>query len=418
MRFQRRFFLSGSLCASLAALASCRSRVEVRSEAPGSDSAVPAEGETKPAKTLLVLGGTGFLGPHVVEAALARGYTVTLFNRGKTNAHLFPKLEKLRGDRDGGLDELEAAIAGGRRFDVVLDTSGYVPRIVRASAELLAPAVGHYIFISSISVYATPKVSGLDETAAVAVLEDAAVEEVTGETYGPLKALCEAAAEESMPGRVTTVRPGLIVGPGDPTDRYTYWPARAARGGPMVAPGSPEDPVQYIDVRDLAEWLIVCMERRHLGIYNAVGPASQTTIGALIGACLEAAGGDAQPVWVDAAFLEEHEVMPWVHMPVWVPPSGEDGGLTQVSIAKALALGLSFRPAQATAEDTLAYWSALPEERRAEPKAGLDPAKEAEVLAAWRARPNSGAKRAELRGLHRPSARHHGRALRRSAVEA
>ncbi len=404
MGLQRRLFLSGSLCASLAALASCRPRVEVLSEVPGSDSAVPAGGDAKPTKTLLVLGGTGFLGPHVVEAALARGYTVTLFNRGKTNPHLFPKLEKLRGDRDGGLDELAAAIAGGRRFDVVLDTSGYVPRIVRASAELLAPAVDHYIFISSISVYATPKVHGLDETAAVAVLEDAAVEEITGETYGPLKALCEAAAEEVMPGRVTTVRPGLIVGPGDPTDRYTYWPARVARGGPMVAPGSPQDPVQYIDVRDLADWLTVCMERRHLGIYNAVGRASQTTIGALIDACLEAAGGDAQPVWIDAAFLEEHEVMPWVHMPVWVPPSGEDGGLTQVSIAKALALGLSFRPARETAADTLAYWRALPEERRAEPKAGLDSAKEAEVLAAWRARPNSGAKRAELWGLHRPSA--------------
>lgn len=379
-----------------------------------------AEGAGEPgppdeAKTLLILGGTGFLGPHIVRAATARGYSVTLFNRGKTNTHLFPELEKLRGDRDGGLDELRAAIEGGRRWDAVVDTSGYVPRIVRDSATLLAPATDHYIFISSISVFAETDKVGLDERSAVARLDDPTVEEVTGETYGALKALCEAAAEEAMPGRTTNVRPGLIVGPGDPTDRYTYWPARLDRGGPTIAPGRAEDPVQFIDARDLAAWLVTCVEARHVGIYNATGPAEKTTIGALIDDCRGAAGSDAELVWIDAEFLAEREVLPWVHMPVWIPPESPEGGIGQVSIAKALAAGLSFRSGRETAEDTLLYWRGLPEERRAKPRAGLDPAKEAEVLADWAAR--SGAAEAARRGDRQrfayglPRARHCGQGL-------
>jgi 2'-hydroxyisoflavone reductase len=398
MQVKRRHFLTGSLAASLAAVVGCGKRGG-ESETPTPSGGVPeggGEGGTASAgEGLLILGGTGFLGPHVVEAAQARGLKVTLFNRGKTNPHLFPGVEKLRGDRNGGLDELAAAVASGRRWRAVIDTSGYVPRIVRDSATLLADAVDQYVFISSISVYSETARVGLDETGAVATLEDPSVEEVTGETYGALKALCEQAAEASLPGRTTNVRPGLIVGPGDPTDRYTYWPARAARGGPMIAPGRPSDPVQYIDARDLAAWLIVCVEEGHRGVYNATGPAEGTTIGELVGACVEVAGSDAEPVWIDAEFLAEREVMPWMNMPVWIPPESEEGGIGQVSIARAVAAGLQFRSGRETAADTLAWWRELPEERRAKPRAGLDPEKEAEVLAAWAARP--AAKRAARR---------------------
>ncbi len=415
---KRRHLLTGSLSASLLALVGCRGRggegdVSERPQAgQGPEGGGPGASKSSE-KSLLILGGTGFLGPHVVESALARGYTVTLFNRGKTNAHLFPELEKLRGDRDGGLDELRAAVDGGRRWGAVIDTSGYVPRIVRDSATLLAPATDHYVFISSISVFAETDKVGLDESSAVAVLEDPTVEEVTGETYGALKALCEAAAEEAMPGRTTNVRPGLIVGPGDPTDRYTYWPARLDRGGTTIAPGRPEDPVQFIDARDLAAWLVTCVEAGHVGVYNATGPAEQTTIGALIEECRAAAGSDAELVWIDADFLAEREVLPWVHMPVWIPPESPEGGIGQVSIAKALAAGLSLRPGRETAEDTLLYWRGLPEERRATPRAGLDPAKEAEVLEAWASRP------ASTKTARRPSAQRFAgrRAARHSGVE-
>ncbi|MEZ4383620.1 MAG: NAD-dependent epimerase/dehydratase family protein [Nannocystaceae bacterium] len=391
MHVKRRQFLSGSLTASLLAAIGCGKKRGEESAAPsegastaGDDAGAGGRGE---GEGLLILGGTGFLGPHVVEAALASGLKVTLFNRGKTNPHLFPDVEKLRGDRDGGLDELAAAVAAGRRWRAVIDTSGYVPRIVGDSAALLADAVEQYVFISSISVYAEMTRVGLDEAAAVATLEDPSVEEVTGETYGALKALCEQAAERRLPGRTTNVRPGLIVGPGDPTDRYTYWPARAARGGAMVAPGRPRDPVQYIDVRDLASWLLVCVRAGHRGIYNATGPASGTTIGELVGTCVEVGGAGAEPVWIDAEFLAAREVMPWMNMPVWVPPESEEGGISQVSIAKAVAAGLTFRGGRETAADTLAWWRELPEERRAKPRAGLDPVKEAEVLAAWAERP-------------------------------
>ena len=187
---------------------------------------------------LLILGGTVFLGRHLVEAALARGHAVTLFNRGQHNPDLFPEVERLRGDRDGDLQALE-----GRRWDAVVDTCGYVPRVVRASAEMLAPNVDHYTFISSISVYADTSKPGIDEQAPVGTLDDPTTEEVTGESYGPLKALCEQAAEAAMPGRVLNIRPGLIVGPHDPTDRFTYWVRRVAEGGEVLAPGNPHAPV-------------------------------------------------------------------------------------------------------------------------------------------------------------------------------
>lgn len=224
---------------------------------------------------ILVLGGTGFLGPHFVAAARAQGHQLTLFNRGRSNpgrfaGEEFADIEQLRGDRKSDLSALE----GDRQWDAVLDTSAYIPADVTRSARLLAPRVGQYLMVSTISVYAASDTPGQDEDAPLATLADPTVTEVTGETYGGLKALCERAAEAELPGRTTIVRPGLIVGPGDTTDRLTYWPARADRGGEILAPGTPDDPTQFIDVRDLADFLLLALERRHTGIFNAGTPST------------------------------------------------------------------------------------------------------------------------------------------------
>ena len=355
---------------------------------PGSIPALFAA-DTPPAaagggKTLLILGGTGFLGPDVVEAARARGWTVTLFNRGKTNPGLFPDLEKLHGDRDpakgDGLKALE-----GRRWDAVVDTSGYVPRHVAASAGMLAPGARQYLFVSTISVYSDNSKPGADETAAVGTLKDPAVEKVDGETYGPLKALCEQAVEKAMPGKATIVRPGLIVGPDDPTDRFTYWPVRVAKGGEVLAPGTPQDPTQFIDARDLGLFIVQLLESRRTGVFNATGPKEPMPIGELLASCKRVSGSDASFTWVPASFLEAQQVSPWADMPVWVPPIDDMAGFARVSIARATAAGLTFRPVDDTVRDTLAWWKTLPEERRAKMRAGLGAEREREVLAAWRA---------------------------------
>lgn len=326
---------------------------------------------------ILILGGTGFLGPELVLAARARGHALTLFNRGKTRPDLFPEVEKLRGDRDGKLDALR-----GRSWDAVLDTSGYLPRVVGASAALLAPRVGHYLFVSSISVYADSR-EPLDETSPVQALADPGSEDVRAH-YGALKALCEKAAERALPGRALAVRPGLIVGPGDPTDRFTYWPARMARGGEVLCPGDGKDPVQVIDVRDLAAWMVRASEERLVGTFDAVGPASPMDMAGMLGACRAASGKAAALTWIDAGFLEKAKVSPWSDMPAWIPRSGDDAGFARVSAARAIARGLAFRPIADTARDTLAWWGGLPAERRDRPRAGLSPAREAEVLAAWK----------------------------------
>jgi len=350
----------------------------------GVGSALPpvfAKAKTGPEKRLLILGGTAFLGPEIVAAAREAGYTITLFNRGKTHPELFPDLEKLRGDRNGDLESLK-----GRRWDVVVDTSGYVPRHVRDSAMLLKDAVQQYVFISTISVYSDNSKPGMDETTPVGTLDDPTVEKVTGETYGPLKALCEKAAEEAMPGRVTVIRPGLIVGPGDPTDRFTYWPVRISRGGEVLAPGSPSDPVQVIDVRDLAEWTVRCARERSTGVFNATGPKKEMSMGTMLGACKKASRSDAALVWADAAFLEEQKVGAWTDMPCWVPPTADMAGFSRVSCARAIAKGLTFRPIAVTVKDTLAWWKTQPKERTASLKAGIKPEREAEVLKAWHAK--------------------------------
>jgi 2'-hydroxyisoflavone reductase len=329
----------------------------------------------------LVLGGTGFLGPAFVTAARERGHALTLFHRGKTRPGLFPGVEELFGDRDGKLEAL-----AGRRWDAVLDTSGYVPRVVRQSAELLAPAAGRYLFVSTISVYSDLAAArAIDEDSPLAKLADPKSEDVPKD-YGALKAACEEVVRGACGERATVVRPGLIVGPGDPSDRFTYWPVRVARGGEVLAPGTGADPVQVIDVRDLGAFLVRLLEAREGGTYNATGPARTMTMREMLEACRQASASDARFAWVPARFLAEQGVQPWSDMPAWVPSDGEEGAIGRVSIARALAKGLAFRPTAETARDTLAWWRSLPTDRTAKLKAGLAPEREAAVLAAWKAR--------------------------------
>lgn len=330
---------------------------------------------------LLVLGGTIFLGRHLVEAALAHGHEVTLFNRGRSNPELFSGVEKLRGDRDGGLDALR-----NRAWDAVIDTCGYVPRVVRASAELLADSVGHYTFLSSISVYADFRTRGMDETAPMGTLDDPAVEEVTGATYGPLKALCEQAVEEAMTGRALNIRPRLIVGPHDPSERFTYWVRRIARGGEVLAPGPPEGAVQFIDARDLAEWTLNMIESRQAGVYNATGPGYTLTMGRLLEACREVIGSDARLIWVNGRFLLECGVKPWSDLPVWVPQDDPAyAGFASINCSKAIQSGLAFRPVEETVRDTLAWATAHPASSKSGPALpALTPEREAELLRAWK----------------------------------
>ncbi|MBI3240984.1 MAG: epimerase [Chloroflexi bacterium] len=321
---------------------------------------------------LLILGGTVFLGRHTAEAALARGHEVTLFNRGQHSPELFPDVEKLRGDRNGDLSALR-----GRKWDAVVDTCGYVPRTVRASAELLAQAVERYVFISSISVYRElDKAPGLDEDSPVGKLEDETVEEITGETYGPLKALCEQAAEAALPGRALNIRPGLIVGPHDPSDRFTYWPVRIARGGDVLAPDGPDWHTQVIDARDLAEWTIRMVEAKMTGVFNATGPDYPLTFGKVLDECKAVSGSDARFVWVGGKFLLEAGVQPWSELPLWL-----GGGDMTVSVSKAIAAGLAFRPLADTIRDTLAWEAARPSDRA--PRAGMKREREEEVLRKW-----------------------------------
>lgn len=330
-------------------------------------------------RTLLILGGTAFLGPELVEAAQSAGWTVTLFNRGKTNPHLFPDVEKLRGDRRSDLRALE-----GRCWDAVVDTSGYFPKDVTASARRLAKSVGLYVFVSTISVYGDTSKPGIDERSPVAKTDQPDADKVTGANYGALKALCEEAAEKEMPGKTLVIRPGLIIGPGDTSDRFTYWPVRVARGGEVLSPGTPDDPVQFVDVRDLASWTIAMIGRGRTGVYNATGPKEPLTFGPMLAACREASGSNATFTWVDAKTLEELKIAPWSDMPCWVPPFGETAGSRRVNNGKAVGEGLTFRPIVKTARDTLAWWRTLPEERRARPKAGLTAERETAALAAVR----------------------------------
>lgn len=345
-----------------------------------------AASKPKPLK-ILILGGTRFVGLHITALALERGHSLTFFNRGRTNVDRFPAVERIKGDRNGEIDGLKD-----REWDAVIDTSGYVPRHVRLSAELLAPKVKQYVFVSSISVY--PNFSEpRHETSPVGKIADETVEKVDGETYGPLKALCEQAAEKAMPGRTTILRPGLIVGPDDNTDRFTYWPARAARGGEFIAPGAPTDPFQIIDARDLAAFTLTVIENQVTGVYNLVSNPGGFKFGELTDACIAAAKRQAKPatppraVFLPADFLEEQQVAPWSEMPVWLPAKGDEAAFAGTSNQAARALGLTITPIKKTVDDTLAWHLTRPAEEREKLKSGIAPDKEAAVLAAWKARP-------------------------------
>ncbi|QRK04456.1 SDR family oxidoreductase [Archangium violaceum] len=372
MTTSRRQFLQYSLAAT--ALAACGPSLR----------AISGEGRATSKKKILVLGGTGFLGPAFVNAAQARGHTLTLFNRGRTRPELFPDVEKLHGDRDPNKDEGLKALEG-RSFDAVIDTSGYFPRMVRASAELLAPNVGQYIFISSVSAYAKNDTPHADESAATATLADPNVETMgkNFENYGGLKRACEEAAEKALPGRVTVVRPGYIVGPEDRSDRFTYFPLRYEQGGEMLAPGSPSDPLQIIDVRDLAEWLVVLVERNTTGTFNAVGPEKPWTMGELFAACKEVTGKDTKLIWVPGEFLLKNGEDGEGALPIWAPAFGAYAGMHLRSNTKAVRAGLRFRSPVVTTRDTLAWFKSQPEERRGKPRAGLPPEREAELLSLW-----------------------------------
>ena len=325
---------------------------------------------------LLIIGGTRFLGRALVDEARAAGHTLTLFNRGRSNPALYPDVEQLHGDRDGGL----AALAG-RRWDAVIDTCGYVPRVVRAAAAFLAPAVEHYTFISTMSVYAEPLAEGTDEAAPVGTIPDESIEEISGGSYGPLKALCERAATEAMDGRALHVRSGLIVGPHDASDRFSYWPARVARGGEMLAPVSPGYGVQFIDVRDLAAWTLRATAARLTDAYNVTGPERPLPIGRLLDAARDLTGSDARFTWVPDDFLTAHDVGPYVELPLWVP--AEAGGFNSFNIDRALAAGLTFRPVAETVADTLAWLATRPADTVW--RAGLPAEREAQLLAEWHA---------------------------------
>jgi len=328
---------------------------------------------------ILIIGGTRFLGRHLADAILARGHTLTLFNRGKTNPGLYPQVETILGDR-----ELDLGLLSGRAWDAVIDTCGYFPRIVGLSAQALRDTTGLYVFISSISVYADTSKIGIDENDAVGTLEDTSLEQITGGSYGPLKALCEQTVQAALPGRALIIRPGLIVGPYDPTDRFTYWPVRAARGGAVLAPEKPAVPVQIVHARDLAEFTLHLIEQKATGIYNATGPDYELSMGAMLETCKQVSASDALFRWAPVDFLAENKVEPWSDMPVWVPDTPADAGFSRVDVSKAINAGLRFRPLSQTAQETLLWAQTRPDGH--EWRAGLKQERERELLSlldAW-----------------------------------
>ncbi len=367
----RRRFLQASLLGSAAIAAG---------ETPSAWAKEKTEKSASNQLKILVLGGTGFIGPHMVREALRRGHDVTLFNRGKTNNALFPDLELLIGDRDNGLDALK-----GGKWDAVVDNSGYVPRHVADSARLLSSSISHYLFISSISAYAS-FAEGNHEDSPLATMPDETVEEVTGETYGPMKALCEQrVAAEIGADRLTILRPTYICGPGDHTDRFSYWPVRTMKGGEMLWPGTPEDKTQIIDVRDLANFVVDAVEQRITGTYNTVTPAGSYSMGDLLADSMAVTGTEVNPTWVSAGFIEAQKLGERNSLPIWAPPSGDYSGVAFVSGEKAAAKGLRNRPVRETARDLISWWKTLPEDRTKNIRAGLSAEREAEMLALWHA---------------------------------
>lgn len=339
------------------------------------------DGHEKNPKALdiLVLGGTGFIGPPMVREALRRGHGVTLFNRGRTNNTLFPDLETIKGDRGSDLAGLED-----RRWDVVIDNSGYVPRHVENSARLLAPNVAYYLFISTVSVYADFNRMN-DESSPLATIEDETIEEVNGETYGALKALCEKRAATEIGGdRLGIVRPTYICGPGDHTDRFTYYPVRAKQGGDMLWPGGPNYEMQIIDVHDLANFVVDCVERETQGIFNAVTPVGAYTFADLLEDSQAVNDVTVNPIWVDDEFIAGQEARD--AFPIYFPASGEDAAMFGFSGEAARAAGLKNRPPRETVRDLMRWWETLSEERIANARFRMTPEREAKLIEAWKSK--------------------------------
>jgi 2'-hydroxyisoflavone reductase len=322
---------------------------------------------------ILIIGGTRFLGRHLVNSARARGHEVTLFNRGRTNPELFGQVDKILGDREKDLNQLT-----GHNWDAVIDTCGYFPRIVRMSAKILKGRVESYVFISSISVYESLQKIGVNEGDPVGKIEDETIEEITETSYGPLKALCEKAVQDVFGISSLIIRPGLIVGPHDPTDRFTYWPVRAARGGDVLAPDKPEALTQIIDVRDLSDFIIELVQQNVSGVFNATGPDHELSFGTLLDTCKLVSASDAKFHWASVDFLHQNNVSAWSDMPAWLPDVGEDAGFARVDISKALKAGLEFRLLEDTVRDTLKWAKELPADHAW--KAGLTSERERELL--------------------------------------
>ena len=329
---------------------------------------------------LLILGGTNFVGRHMTQSAMARGHEVTLFNRGNKNP--FPNLETVIGDRDpqinAGLTALERAVNAGRSWDAVIDVNGYVPRIVRATGELLKSAVKQYVFISSVSVYANLSQPGATENAALIELEDQSSETLEGLNYGGLKVLCERVVEKLFSGCSTVIRPGLVVGPHDHTDRFTYWPVRVAKGGEIVAPDA-EASVQFIDARDLADFTLHATETNTGGIFHATSPV--TTMQTVLETCKTVSEKEANIHYLDGKFLLEQNVNPWMgpdSLPLWAGNDPDEAGFLQINVDKALEAGLKIRALEETIRDTL-EWAATRGSDH-EWKSGLSTARETELL--------------------------------------
>ena len=325
---------------------------------------------------ILILGGTGFVGPNQVRAAVARGHEVTLFNRGRTNPGLFPDLETLIGDRNDDLTALE-----GREWDVVIDNPATLPRWIRLSTEVLRDSVAKYAFISSTGVYLPYLTADIKEDAPVDTIDDPDTEVVDGRTFGALKALCEDVARSAFEDNHLIFRPTYLIGPGDPTDRYTYWPIRLSRGGEVLAPGNPHDPMQHVDARDLGSFMINCVENDLTGTMNVVGPREPLTMEGMLDQTREAIGSEASLTWVDAAFLAEHGVRALTY---WTEPAGDYYGMMRVNGDKAFAAGFEPRALEETARDTVEWFNAQDEERRVL-RAGLQPEREVELLEAFKA---------------------------------
>lgn len=382
--------LSSGLVLGLAGAASALPRSIFSADGSGTDakpSTAPAVPKAEKSLSILVLGGTIFLGPAIVERLLARGHSVTLFNRGKSNPMLFPNLEKIRGDRTKDLSALKAEIDKGRKWDAVLDTSAYIPRAMRESTTLLAPAVDHYVLVATVNVYSDDSTPDQDENGPTHTQwpDDA---EISNEQYGPMKRGCEVELEKIMPGRSCSVRPSLIAGPRDVSDRFSYWPVRALRGGDMLAPVSPMEKTQVVDVRDLAAFMVHLAETKQTGAYNTLGHDG-LTMGEVIEASINAAKahgttGDKQATvhWAPLDFLEANQVQPWAEIPAWVPDAdGSPRGMMRRVGAKSRKAGFKSRPIEETCDGVLTWWKTLPEKRRESLRAGLKPDREADLLA-------------------------------------